>query len=130
MAGAWAGLLRGGGRKSPNPPSTGKRSRQFGHPSDPSITRLFSMRSAIRIKPNPGPQRGQISRSVSRICTGERGSVVLDGQGYCERGLWSVMQSRRNSSRVIWSSRNDPRMADVIVFEFCFCTPRIIIQRW
>lgn len=48
---------------------------------------------------------------------------------YCERGLWSVMQRRRNSSRVIWFSRNDPRMADVIVFEFCFCTPRIIMHR-
>ena len=73
-------VLRGGGRKSPNPPSTGKRSRQFGHPSDPSITRLFSRRSAMRIRPKPGPQRGQISRSVSRMCTDGGGSVVLDGK--------------------------------------------------
>ena len=37
--------------------------------------------------------------------------------------------SRRNSSRVFGSSRKTPRSADVIVFEFCFCTPRIIMQR-
>ena len=49
---------------------------------------------------------------------------------HCERGLWSVMQRRRNSSRVIWSSRNEPLMAEVIVFEFCFSTPRIIMHRW
>src|SRR6185436_15376228 len=36
--------------------------------------------------------------------------------------LWA---SRRNSSRVFGSSLNAPRRAEVIVFEFCFCTPRI-----
>ena len=36
---------------------------------------------------------------------------------------------RRNSSRVFASSRNDPSSALVIVFEFCFSTPRIIMQR-
>src|SRR6266542_2213030 len=37
---------------------------------------------------------------------------------------------RRNSSRVFGSSRKAPRSAEVIVLEFCFCTPRIIMQRW
>ena len=88
-SGASSRILRGGGRKSAKPPSTGNRSRQFGHPNEPSIIRLFSRRSAMRIRPNPGPQRGQISRSVSRICTDGRGSVVLDGKhrAHCERGL-------------------------------------------
>src|SRR5258706_10288378 len=38
--------------------------------------------------------------------------------------------SRRNSSRVLASSRNAPRSALVTVLEFCFSTPRIIMQRW
>src|SRR5204863_5542657 len=38
--------------------------------------------------------------------------------------------SLRNSSRVLASSRNAPRSALVTVFEFCFSTPRIIMQRW
>ena len=38
--------------------------------------------------------------------------------------------SVRNSSRVRWSDRNRPRTALVIVLEFCFSTPRIIMQRW
>lgn len=37
--------------------------------------------------------------------------------------------SVRNSSLVRWSDRNVPRTALVIVFEFCFSTPRIIMQR-
>jgi len=37
--------------------------------------------------------------------------------------------SVKNSSRVFWSDRNDPRTALVSVFEFCFSTPRIIMQR-
>ena len=36
----------------------------------------------------------------------------------------------RNSSRVLGSSRKPPRSALVIVFEFCFSTPRIIMHRW
>ena len=38
--------------------------------------------------------------------------------------------SRRNSSRVRGSSRKTPRTALVTVREFCFSTPRIIMQRW
>ena len=38
--------------------------------------------------------------------------------------------SERNSSRVRASLRKRPRTADVTVCEFCFCTPRIIMQRW
>ena len=38
--------------------------------------------------------------------------------------------SRRNSSRVLASSRKAPRSALVTVLEFCFSTPRIIMQRW
>ena len=38
--------------------------------------------------------------------------------------------SARNSSRVRASSLNTPRSAEVIVREFCFSTPRIIMQRW
>ena len=45
-------------------------------------------------------------------------------------GEWPEVTSRRNSSRVRGSSRKLPRIAEVIVFEFCFCTPRIIMQRW
>ena len=41
-----------------------------------------------------------------------------------------VYAKRKNSSRVLASSRNEPRTADVIVFEFCFSTPRIIIHKW
>ena len=37
---------------------------------------------------------------------------------------------RRNSSRVRASSRKAPLSDDVTVREFCFCTPRIIMQRW
>jgi hypothetical protein len=35
-----------------------------------------------------------------------------------------------NSARVRWSERKVPRMLDVKVWLFCFCTPRIIMQRW
>ena len=45
------------------------------------------------------------------------------------RQLDPLCARRRNSSRVLGSSRNTPVSADVIVFEFCFCTPRIIMQR-
>src|SRR5436309_12639229 len=37
---------------------------------------------------------------------------------------------RRNSSRVFASWSSAPRSALVTVFEFCFSTPRIIMQRW
>jgi len=37
--------------------------------------------------------------------------------------------SERNSSRVRGSLRKSPRTALVTVCEFCFCTPRIIMQR-
>ena len=37
--------------------------------------------------------------------------------------------SLRNSSRVLPSSRNAPRSELVTVLEFCFSTPRIIMQR-
>ena len=37
---------------------------------------------------------------------------------------------RRNSSRVLASWRRAPRSALVTVLEFCFSTPRIIMQRW
>src|SRR4029077_11768954 len=37
---------------------------------------------------------------------------------------------RRNSSRVLASWRRAPRRALVTVLEFCFSTPRIIMQRW
>src|ERR1700710_2730374 len=35
----------------------------------------------------------------------------------------------KNSVRV-FSFKNSPVKADVVVTEFCFCTPRILIQRW
>src|SRR5206468_10130449 len=38
--------------------------------------------------------------------------------------------SRRNSSRVFASCSRAPRRALVTVLEFCFSTPRIIMQRW
>src|SRR2546430_6367755 len=38
--------------------------------------------------------------------------------------------SRRNSSRVFASCSSAPRKALVTVLEFCFSTPRIIMQRW
>src|SRR5690606_1424306 len=37
---------------------------------------------------------------------------------------------RRNSSRVMGQSAKTPRIALVMVREFCFSTPRIIMQRW
>ena len=37
--------------------------------------------------------------------------------------------SARNSSRVGWRSRNAPSMQDVTATEFCFSTPRIIMQK-
>ena len=37
---------------------------------------------------------------------------------------------RRNSSRVLESSRKMPRSALVTAREFCFSTPRIIMQKW
>ena len=40
------------------------------------------------------------------------------------------MDSLRNSSRVFLSLRNTPLMAEVMVFEFCFSTPLIIMQVW
>src|SRR3989442_3247748 len=38
--------------------------------------------------------------------------------------------SLRNSSRVLASCSRAPRRALVTVLEFCFSTPRIIMQRW
>ena len=35
-----------------------------------------------------------------------------------------------NSERVRWLSLKDPRMAEVTIAEPCFCTPRIIMQKW
>ena len=34
-----------------------------------------------------------------------------------------------NSARVRWSERKTPRTLEVSVWLFCFCTPRIIMQR-
>src|SRR6266511_334064 len=38
--------------------------------------------------------------------------------------------SERNSSRVATDSRKVPSTEDVIMIEFCFSTPRIIMHRW
>src|SRR5262249_29149351 len=66
----------------------------------------------------------------------QRGDVAVDG-GQCgaraeKRDLHhrAACTRRRNSSRVRWSSRNAPRIAEVMVLEPCFSTPRIIMQRW
>ena len=58
-----------------------------------------------------------------RPSTGERRLV-------CHRnGDEGPYAKRRNSLRVIASSRKLPRNAEVMVLEFCFSTPRIIMQR-
>src|SRR5438552_16101783 len=58
----------------------------------------------------------------------------LPGEGGWGRvahpGPRPLYTSRRNSSRVFASWSSAPRRALVIVLEFCFSTPRIIIQRW
>src|SRR5688572_32871521 len=55
------------------------------------------------------------------------GGAPREGGGLAhQRGRCALVVSLRNSSRVRWSSRKTPRMADVIVLEFCFSTPRII----
>ena len=69
---------RGGARKSPKPCSIRKESRQFEHPSKPSYTYRSLRRFARRMRPKVGPQRGQVSRSVSRRCTALNGSGLLD----------------------------------------------------
>ena len=48
------------------------------------------------------------------------------------RQIWSPrpdLISSMNSARVSGRSRNAPSIADVTAFEFCFSTPRMIMQR-
>ena len=45
--------------------------------------------------------------------------------------MFSVgLMSSMNSMRVDWRVRKTPSMAEVTAFEFCFSTPRMIMQRW
>ena len=47
-----------------------------------------------------------------------------------EKGVSHISQliRRRNSSRVCGCERKFPSMHDVVIIEFCFCTPRIIMH--
>src|SRR5579862_9575505 len=50
-------------------------------------------------------------------------------QQKCKRSFHCFRMSDRNSSRVSFCSRNAPSMVLVTVPEFCFSTPRIIMQK-
>src|SRR5437667_8951750 len=79
--------------------------------------------------------------ATSSPCQGENGaSGTSDMAGYAAsaagssrdtievRVLYSF-ESERNSERVRASSSNEPSRQDVFMIEFCFSTPRIIMQR-
>ena len=87
---------------------------------------LASLRAIITTRTPIARQRRRDCRADPPRCARYYGSATASRS----RQLDPLCASRRNSSRVLGSSRNAPLNAEVIVFEFCFCTPRIIMHRW
>lgn len=72
----------------------------------------------------------EIAAPIPRDAPVTRADLPWRGSEFEARSLTQLLCARRrNSSRVFESSRNTPRSAEVIVLEFCFWTPRIIMQR-
>ena len=78
--------------------------------------------------PRTGETRGDRPPDAARR-PGDEGHAARERAVHAHRPPFADQARRRNSSRVLASSRKVPRSADVIVFEFCFSTPRIIMQR-
>ena len=82
----------------------------------------------VHATPTELRQRGGAEYVVSLLLA-ETDRSATPNSRVATRASRRACASRRNSSRVFASSRNDPSSALVIVFEFCFSTPRIIMQR-
>jgi hypothetical protein len=94
-----------------------------------NATRTPSPASAVAI-PAPIPREAPVTRALRPLRSVNRSvdnySSLAPRFSTYPRPLCA---SRRNSSLVFGSSLNAPLKAEVMVREFCFCTPRIIMHR-
>src|SRR5436309_3486858 len=82
------------------------------------------------VSPRAVQQLGDGEPDPARRAGDERELPGEGGGGRVAHPGPRLYTSRRNSSRVFASCSSAPRRALVTVLEFCFSTPRIIMQRW